>query len=164
MNTARGNTRFGVILLAVVLLLAPLKAFAAHGGNCSISSTPLTFMPYDFLDSVATNGTGTISISCAPPETSVNVAIGPSSNSGGFSPRRMKNSLSADTLDYNIYTNLVSPQVWGDNTNGTTTVNISNTVIKKNNFPDIIVYGRIAPLQNVSVGNYSEQLTMTINY
>ncbi|MBC8017097.1 MAG: spore coat protein U domain-containing protein, partial [Verrucomicrobia bacterium] len=88
MNIWRGNKQFGVMLAMVLVLLAPLNVFAA----CSVSTTALTFTPYDFTNTAATTGTGSITLSCAPPAALVTVAIGASTNSGGFSPRRMKHS------------------------------------------------------------------------
>lgn len=158
MKIRRGNKLFVVALLAIVVLLAPPKVFAA----CSVSTTALTFAPYDFLDAAATTGTGSITLSCAPTALFVNVAIGVSTNSGGFFPRQMKHSTFIDTIDYNIYTDVAATQVWGDNTSGTATRFFFN--VKNNNTPPITLYGRISPLQNVPAGNYSEQLIVTITY
>lgn len=157
MKIRRGNKQFVVMLAILAALLAPPKVFA----DCTVSTTALTFTPYDFLNTAATAGTGSITLSCTPPAPLVTVAIGASTNSGGFSPRRMKHSTFIDTLDYNVYTDVATPQVWGDNTSGTAIRSFTNI---KNNNPPIIVYGRISPLQNVPAGNYSEQLTVTVTY
>ncbi len=148
-----GNKLFFSGLL-VLLLTSPSYA------GCTVSSTSVNFGNYDFLSPAADTGTGSITISCSP-KANVKIAIGASSNSGTFFPRRMENSVFTDTLDYNLYTSAATIQVWGDGTDGTTTANFFN--VGRNNTP-IIVYGKIAPLQNVSAGYYSEQLVVTITY
>jgi spore coat protein U-like protein len=147
------------ILIAGVFwpLLYSSTVYAA----CSVSSTSINFGNYDFLSSAPNTGIGSITLSCAP-SADVTIAIGASSNSGAFSPRQMKDNVFGDTLEYGLYTGTTMIQVWGDGTNGTATVNVSN--VKKNNISPIIIYGRIDPQQNVSAGSYSELLTVTITY
>jgi spore coat protein U-like protein len=73
----------------------------------------------------------------------------------------MQHTSLSDTLEYNIYTSATRTQVWGDGTHGTTTVNLKNV---RKNTPPVIVYGKIEPLQNVSTGNYSDQVVVTVMY
>jgi spore coat protein U-like protein len=131
-----------------------------HAGKCNVSTTSINFGSYDVFSSAANTSTGSITLSCSS-ETDVKIAIGASSQSGSFSPRSMHHAVLADTLDYNIYIGATRTQVWGDGTHGTTTVNLKKV---KNNTPPVIVYGKIEPLQNVSTGNYSDQVIVTIIY
>ncbi len=140
---------FGVLLLS-----------NAVNASCTVSTTSMNFGNYDVFASTATTGTGFITLSCAP-GANVTIGIGASTNSGGFYPRMLQNDSLADTLNYNLYTSATMIQVWGDGANGTITVNFTN--VKKNNSP-ITIYGKIDPLQNVSIGSYSDQLVVTISY
>jgi spore coat protein U-like protein len=67
----------------------------------------------------------------------------------------------SDTLNYNLYTSAAMVKVWGDGTQGSSTVSVSGV---KNNTPSVIIYGKIFPLQNVSAGSYSEPLVVTITF
>jgi spore coat protein U-like protein len=153
------NRMWLYLLLIGVSGLFPLTS-RVHAGNCSVSTTSIDFGNYDVFSSAPTTGTGSITISCNS-GTDVRIAIGASSNSGGFFPRTMDHSLLSDTLDYNIYKDLDMHQVWGDGTHGTATAYF--TKVKKN-LPPITVYGKIEPLQNVSTGDYGEHLFVTIMF
>jgi spore coat protein U-like protein len=139
------------------LLLGLLCDSVAYGG-CSVSATSINFGSYDFSSTLPVSGTGTITLSCSNQST-VTIAIGASSNSGGFQPRMMQHSALPDTLEYTIFTSAAMAQVWGDGTRGTRTLRVTN--VKKYNAP-ITLYGELAPLQNVSPGIYTEQLLVTI--
>jgi spore coat protein U-like protein len=128
---------------------------------CTVSTTSINFSNYDFLSPAPDTGTGSVTLSCTPRAT-VKIAIGASVNSGAFYPRRMKHTVSAETLDYNIYTSAAMIQVWGDGTNGTATADFFD--VRRNNIPPITIYGKIDPLQNVPAGSYREQLVVTITY
>jgi spore coat protein U-like protein len=149
-------------LIAVVLLVAlSTDTVCAAPVRCTVSTTQIDFGNYDVFSAAPTTGTGTITLSCDP-KADVTIAIGHSSNSGGFRPRMMDHALLADTLDYNIYTGSDLMTVWGDGTHGTKTVNLTN--VKNNNTPPIIINGKIEPLQNVSAGDYGEHLFVTITF
>ena len=132
---------------------------SAHAA-CTVSSTSINFGTYDFLSSLPVTGNGTLTLSCTKKST-VEIAIGTSSYSGSFIPRKMKHFSLADTLDYNLYTSAAMIEVWGDGTNGTSSSSF-NGISKKNTIVNF--YGKITPLQNVPAGNYSEQLVVTITY
>jgi spore coat protein U-like protein len=130
--------------------------------DCSVFSTNITFGTYDAFLNTPRDSTGTITVTCdlAPPPY-VSISIGPSPNSGGFSPRQMKHASQPDRLNYNLFTDASMTAVWGDGTRGTTTVTVKVTKGK----PGIAtIYARIPAGQDVSVGQYGEILTVTITW
>lgn len=141
---------------ALCLLLAgPL------GAACRVATTGIDFGVYDVFVTVPLDSTGTVTVSCDQnPPTDVTVAIGPSASSGGFRPRAMRNALTPDRLNYNLFTNASMSSVWGDGTSGTSTVLLFK--VNKNRPQTATIYGRIPPGQNVSVGTYADTLTVTI--
>jgi spore coat protein U-like protein len=149
---------FHYLLVGGLWVLLVTSRADAH---CTVSTTPINFSNYDFLSPAPATGTGSVTLSCAPPAT-VKIAIGASLISGAFYPRRMMHTASAETLDYNLYTSAAMIQVWGDGTNGTATADFYD--VKHNNTPPITIFGKIVPLQNVPAGSYSEQLVVTITY
>jgi len=144
--------------LAVLLCLF----FAGKAGAaCSVSATGVNFGAYDVFVATPYDSTGTVTVTCdqAPP-VDVTIAIGPSGTSGGFIPRQMRSASSSDRLSYNLFVNAGRSTVWGDGAAGTSTALLKN--VKKNRPEVATIYGRIPPGQDVSVGSYSDSLTVTI--
>lgn len=142
-------------------LVAALLAWtcSAHAA-CTVSLGNLSFGPYDPLSSAPATTSGNAVVTCndTPPPT-VQIQLSPSSVSGGFFPRRMSNAVGSDTLDYNFYADVGATQIWGDGTAGTAT---RSQKVSKNSPWSATFYGRIAVNQDVTPGNYSDALTITI--
>jgi spore coat protein U-like protein len=145
------------LFVALLCLLLGAEARAA----CTVSATGVAFGSYDVFVATPRDSTGTVTVRCdqAPPADVV-VAIGPSGTSGGFIPRQMRSASSPDRLNYNLFTNAGRSTVWGDGAAGTSTVLLKN--VTRNRPVVTTIYGRIPPGQDVSVGSYSDTLTVTI--
>ena len=144
--------------LAVLLCLS----FAGEAGAaCSVSATGINFGTYDVFVTAPLDSTGTVTVTCdqAPPA-DVTIAIGPSGTSGGFNPRQMRSASSPDRLNYNLFVNAGRSTVWGIGSAGTSTVFLKN--VTKGRRVVTTIYGRIPAGQDVSVGSYSDSLTVTI--
>jgi spore coat protein U-like protein len=144
------------IAAACTILCCADAALAA----CTVSTTNVNFGNYDVFSATPRDSTGMISVFCNA-RTTITAAIGPSPNSGGFSPRQMKLTTGTDLLNYNLYRNSTRTQIWGDGTGGTYTL---SWTVSRNKTVSRTVYGRILPLQDVPAGNYNETLTVTITY
>ena len=129
---------------------------------CTVSTTPVNFGSYDVFSASPTDSTGLITITCnETPSPYAPVSIGPSPNSGGFNPRKMKLTSGTDLLNYNLYTDAARTSIWGNGTSGTVTV--SSTFFR--NIPrNLTVYGRIPFGQDVRAGAYTETLTVTLTW
>ena len=144
-------------LAAFLCLFLAGEAAAA----CSVSATGVDFGAYDVFATTPRDSTGTVTVTCdQSPPADIVVAIGPSGTSGGFIPRQMRSPASTDRLHYNLFVNPGKSTVWGDGAPGTSTVFLKN--VKKNRPVVTTIYGRIPPGQDVSVGSYSDSLTVTI--
>ena len=151
-----------LIVKVIVIFLFSLWCSRQAEADCSVASTNMHFGAYDVFSNVSKDSTGTISVDCdeAPPPIVV-IRIGPSFNSGGFKPRQMRHTTRPDRLNYNLFTDSSMSVIWGDGTQGTATV--SNKVTK-NKLWVKTVYGRIPAGQDVSVGTYSETVSVTITW
>jgi spore coat protein U-like protein len=146
--------RFGAVVLTAFLAC---EARAA----CTVAATGINFGSYDVFVTAPRDSTGSVTVSCdQSPPTDVTVAIGPSATSGGFNPRMMRHASRPDRLNYHLFTNPSMNVIWGDGTAGTSTVLLPR--VKKNKPEIATIYGRILPGQDVSVGSYSDRLTVTI--
>jgi len=68
----------------------------------------------------------------------------------------------ASTLNYNLYLDAARTTIWGDGTGGTQNFFVRNPT--NNQDVSIPLYGRIPAGQSTSAGNYSNTLTVTINF
>ena len=143
---------------AWVVLLSLLFWSPAHAA-CTVAATGLNFGAYDVFSAAPSDTTGSVTVSCDR-RTNVTVAIGASPTSGGFNPRQMRGTSGTDRLNYNLYTSTSMSTVWGNGSAGTSTVLL--TRVRRRRPATTTIYGRIPAGQNVSVGAYSDSLTVTI--
>lgn len=129
---------------------------------CNLATTNINFGTYDVFSNLPRDSTGRVSVDCdeAPPPI-VTVRIGPSFHSGGFRPRQMRHTTRSERLDYNLFIDPSMSVIWGDGTQGTSTV--SDKVHKNKPWVQTL-YGRIPAGQDVSVGAYSETVSVTITW
>lgn len=127
---------------------------------CTVSGPGISFSPYDVFLTAPDDTVGNLTISCneSPPPT-VTVMLGASPNSGSFNPRQMAGP--GGFLNYNLYTDAGYSSIWGDGSNSTGTMSAKITKGRPITFK---IYGRIPPLQDVSAGQYSDTLIVTINW
>jgi spore coat protein U-like protein len=145
-----------ILLLGAVLL-------AGNGclhAQCSVSTIGVSYGSYSPLSVTPADSTGSVNILCNA-NIKVTIAIGPSPNSGGFNPRRLRKATGADFLNYNLYTNSSRATIWGNGTQGTAIVNIN---ARRNRTSNVPVYGRAPAGQDIGTGAYSESLVVTINF
>ncbi len=65
----------------------------------------------------------------------------------------------ASALQYNLYLDAARTTIWGNGSGGTSTLNAPS-----GGNQTVSVYGRVFPLQDVSVGICSDSILVTINY
>lgn len=144
--------------------------FLCHAGTaqaqqtCTVEAASADFGTYNVLLAGANDIVTSFSVSCffqPPTPVLVTISIGPSPNSGSFDPRQMKLSGGSELLNYNLYIDSGRTQIWGDGTGSTFTLE-ERVFSQKNNYWTPSVYGRIPPGQDVTIGTYSETLTVTI--
>ena len=114
----------------------------------------------DPLVSSPLDTTGDINVTCDN-GTSFTIKLNPGQNSGGsFQPRSMIAPGNDKKLNYNLYKDSTRIQIWGDGTGSTYTQSgIGTGAMQK-----ITVFGRIPARQNVSVGSYSDMVTVTVEW
>lgn len=162
------------LLLILALLLGTSGAQAAI--TCSVSSTPLSFGPYNHQDLLPTDSSSTVTIECQQTGLTLlaldqilpyDVALS-TGGAASYSPRQLSNG--GNDLEYNLYTDLTYTTVWGDNTGGS--VSRSGTVLVPGCLILICasgtaletVYGRLPASQIVPAGSYTDSITVTLTY
>ena len=151
-----------IVLVTMVFVLATTSAFAATAtqgllvsanvaASCRITSvTDVTFLtPYDPTDPVPNDsGTGDFTFRCTR-GTSYDLYI------AGL-PREMTDG--TDLLSYELYQDAARTSAWPSALPGVGGVSANNAPVTRN------IYGRIAALQDVGVGAYSQTVTITVEY
>jgi spore coat protein U-like protein len=158
--------------LRIVITALSATTLDAAGVTCTPSTPGLAFGSYDVFAAAATNGNGTLTITCSlDPSDQGAQKITPYSfslstgSSGSFVQRTMKSGSNA--LGYNLYTSNTYSVVWGDGTGSTSTM--SGSLILNGGHPTVTntftVYGRIPALQDTAVAaDYRDNVTMTVTY
>jgi spore coat protein U-like protein len=130
---------------------------------CVVTATALAFGNYDQIVATTTTGTSTVSLQCTN-GASATIALNGGVN-GTLVQRKMKDSVSTNTLNYQLYTNSGNTTVWGDGT-GVTSTQTYNSVDSATNQP-FTVYGTIPAQQNVAVSasnTYQDTITVTVTF
>lgn len=135
---------------------------ATVADNCFVGATALAFGTYTGLASGDIDAQSDVTVRCSK-STIYTLALNKGTTvSGTIADRRLTNG--TDTLQYNLYTTAARATVWGDGTTGST---IGGTGTGLGNTITHTVYGRLfdnAFNQAAGVGNYSDTITVTINY
>jgi spore coat protein U domain-containing protein, fimbrial subunit CupE1/2/3/6 len=163
------NAKWALRAAIAALSAAALDAAAV---TCTVSTPGLAFGGYDVFAAAATNGNGTLTLTCSlDPSDQGAQKITPYSfslstgSSGSFVQRTMKSGSNA--LGYNLYTSNTYAVVWGDGTGSTSTM--SGTLILNGGHPTVTntftVYGRVPALQDAAVAaDYRDNVTATVTY
>ena len=167
-RNAQRIRRAGMAAIALSLGLLSTSALAAF--TCTVSTPGLSFGGYDVFTTAATNGTGTLSVTCSliAPANDGNVSYAISLSAGhsnSFVQRQMFTG--ANVLGYNLYTTNTYAVVWGDGTGSTTTITGTMKLNKTSNPSQTVkqnVYGQIPALQDVAVGSYVDNITVTVTF
>lgn len=142
-----------VFLLGLCL---PLPALAL--ASCQfIRVSDVNFGAYNvFARSPNNDGVGSLRIKCQGGAKPVSVMLS-SGQSQSFTPRTLRSG--NHLLNYNLYTSASRTMVWGDGSAGTSTMTAD-----KNAHTVLDVFGSIPEGQDPAVGNYSDNIVVTVNF
>jgi spore coat protein U domain-containing protein, fimbrial subunit CupE1/2/3/6 len=136
--------------LACVFVMAFAQTAVA---TCTLGVTDVTFGEYDIFESLDSNITGSVSVSCDS-DTTLQVTLG--AGSGTFSARKMLNGTS--TLLYNLFLDPAHLTLWGDGSPGTGLLGLSGSG------GTYTIYGRIPARQNVPAGLYTDSIVVSLTF
>ncbi|MBN2689473.1 MAG: spore coat protein U domain-containing protein [Gammaproteobacteria bacterium] len=156
--------QFGI---SVATLLLGMSAYGATATDtfqvtatipaaCVITANDLAFGTYNPTTTSTQNSTVDVTCTNTTPW-AISLSTG---GSGSYSPRQMTGGVSADTLNYNLYTDATFTTIWGDGTGGTTTVTGTGTGAAQSN----TVYGQLPSGQYKTPDSYTDTITATVTY
>jgi len=153
------------LALSLSLILAVPAAWAGEcwgsDGSVTVSVPPLTLNDYFASNPAPDIGDFTVNAVCTggsdspvlPP-----LSVGLTTGSGNFGARMMANG--AAILNFQIYSDETLVNVWGDGSGGGEVVSTSGGTQSQS----FTGYGKIFAGQWVTVGTYTDRVTVTITY
>lgn len=156
----------GILLVASAPTVAATKqttmgVSATVAANCVIAAEPLSFGSYDA--SVDKSGSSDLTVRCSN-GTPYTVKLSPGAT-GSFSQRLLTSG--SNSLEYNLYTTSAFSSVWGDGTSGTATQGGFGAGLAVGSAITHTVHGLLPNTdnnQNAPTGNYSDTITVTVEY
>ncbi len=127
--------------------------------DCLISVTNIDFGQVGLINNPV-NSTGTINTTCtvnAPYSISLSAGQGAGAT---VSARKMTRSGGGDVLAYALYTSAARTSLWGDGTNGTSTLSSTGTGATQSN----TIYASVLAPASVPPGTYVDTVIATITY
>jgi len=169
---ATGNAcRFRILMVCAALLAAVAPGVIAGTSTttftvsatvlaaCTMSATNMDFGDYDANSGTPNDTTSTLSVQCTNGQAYV-VSLDAGTTSGNTVAARNMTDGGSDLLSYGLYTDAGRTSVWGDGTNGSSTVSGTGNGSQQS----LTVYGRVPISQLVAQGSYSDTITATVAY
>lgn len=123
---------------------------------CVASSTNISFGNYTASSGVADDANSTVTVTCSNNDPYTIALNG--GDSGKVAARTMLNG--TNSLGYGIYTSSGYSTIWGDGTNGTSTVAGTGNGSAQN----YTAYGQVPVGEYSAAGSYSDTLTATVTF
>ncbi|MDH3605159.1 MAG: spore coat U domain-containing protein [Candidatus Tectomicrobia bacterium] len=130
--------------------------------GCTVTATGLSFSVYDPLSVIPLNATATVVVSCTQ-GTGFTVALDKgTSPEASVDAREMTGGTSGDVMSYDIFRDAARTEPWGDGTAGTFTV--AGTGAGLGTGINLIAYGDVPALQNISADTYTDTVLVTVTF
>jgi spore coat protein U-like protein len=148
------------LLLLIPFSLLLVSAEDLWAQSCTVDTTPMSFGGLESTPGPAVDSAGSLSINCDAP-TSYLISMDAGLNGAGqFITRRMSHEQGSGFLDYNLFRDASRTLIWGDGTGGSSAVQ-GNSMGAMQTVP---FYGRVYAGQNLHPGDYSDVVTVTIDW
>ena len=119
--------------------------------------TSISFGAYNvYATGANNNGVGSLTIRCQNSHRSFAVTLS-TGQSNSYAQRVMKSG--ANVLNYNLYTSTARTTIWGDASDGSSSLSVSG-----NSTTSLNVFGQIPAGQDAAVGNYTDTIIATVNF
>lgn len=139
----------------MIACYATCLVFSVQAAVCSINVIGINFGAYYVANTNPLDGSGTIDVTCDA-RTAFEVSFS-TGLSGTYTTRQM--AYGSSRLNYNLYRNAAMNRILGDGTGNTQVFSVNNA--RNRSFT---VYGRVPAQQNVYVGSYADNVTVTLTF
>ncbi|HQV22360.1 MAG TPA: spore coat U domain-containing protein [Agitococcus sp.] len=142
-------------MIKIVVSLCAMLGVSAQAATCSLNVIGINFGAYNVFSTTPVDGVGTIDVTCDA-RTAFEVSFS-TGLSGTYTTRQM--AYGSSRLNYNLYRNAAMNRILGDGTGNTQVFSVNNA--RNRSFT---VYGRVPAQQNVYVGSYADNVTVTLTF
>ncbi len=143
--------------LAPQTVAIPFTVSAPVINDCNINIGNLAF-PQSRLLTSAVRTTSSLSVTCSK-NTAYRITLGAGTYGASTSARRMRNTGTAETVDYVVSSGLDGAS-WGDGSGGTVAVTGTGTGVAQ----ALTVYGMVPAQTTPSPGDYKDTVTATVSF
>lgn len=133
---------------------------ASVAANCLVTASNIAFGSYD--GSAAKSASQDLKVRCT---NNLPYTVKLSSGGGSFAQRLLTNG--TDTLQYNLFTEASFTSIWGDGTGSTVNVTGTGAGMSATKERTHTIFGSLpnsAANQDAPVGNYTDTITVTVEY
>jgi spore coat protein U-like protein len=153
------NLKRGLLICCALVILLIIRSQQSLAAGCSVSTSSIVFGDYDPIRPYDLPTVGQITYACTGIHQAVSIGL-TLGNRGNSREREM--SFGRRRLRYNLYIDPAGTRVWGDGTQGTEEYRVPAPVDGK--AISLMVYGRAASRQDVSSGNYHDDVQVFVRY
>lgn len=147
---------------AAAAFVTGLLSQNAQAASCSFTSViGVNFGTYHVFDSSPLDSTGSITLYCTGVQAMdlFTIELGAGVSGNAANRQMLDGSL---VVDYNLYLDASRAVIWGNGANGTSV--LGPLSVADQTPTTWTVYGRMPAMQNVSAGNYSDSVMVTVQF
>lgn len=150
-----------ILLIALFAIAAPRLSAAV---SCTVSTAGTPFGTFDAIDNQERDTLAAIQIACVGnPGDTASYTIVLTTGTGNYSNRQLRSG--GNLLRYNLYSDSARTQIWGDGSDGSTTVSDTLPLTTSSAFRSYTIYGRIPSAQQLAtVGFYQDSISVQVTY
>jgi spore coat protein U-like protein len=150
-------------LRMICFLLAGAASLSAAVA-CTVTTAGSPFGTFNAIDNLERDTLAAVQINCTgTPGDAATYTIILSTGMGSYSNRQLRSG--ASLLRYELYSDSAKTQIWGDGTNGSTTVSDTLPLTTSSAFRSYTIYGRIPSGQQLAaVGSYQDSISVQVTY
>ncbi|HEX4427305.1 MAG TPA: spore coat U domain-containing protein [Terriglobales bacterium] len=150
--------------LCIVVFLLANVANATAAVACTVTTAGSPFGTFDAIDNLERDTLAEVQINCTGnPGDTVSYTIILNTGMGSFTNRQLRSG--ASLLRYNLYSDSAKTQIWGDGSEGSTTVSDSLSLTTSSGFRSYTIYGKIPNGQPLAaVGFYQDSISVQVTY
>jgi len=138
-----------------------LRTTATLQGSCTVAASTLPFGTHSSLN-VVRDGQATLTVTCTN-GTPYTVKLDGGRSTNVNARLLYRNGVGPQTIPYNLYTDSGRSTIWGTGVQGST-VTGSGTGSGPGTPRTLIVYGRVPTAATFTAGNYSDVVTVSVEY
>jgi spore coat protein U-like protein len=149
--------------LHIALFWVAVTTSMSAAVSCTVTTAGAPFGTFEAIENLERDTLATIQVNCTGTPGTASYTISLSTGMGVFSNRQLRSG--AGLLRYDLYSDSARTQVWGDGSDGSTTVSDTLPLTTSSAFRSYTIYGRIPNGQpRAMVGLYEDSISVQVTF